>query len=577
MTNYDSVSALKRIAFRNLARHKVKSILTIAAVMVSVWMYIFVDGWVVGMTLDSKRNIVNYEMGAAKLQTKLYFDKKDDLPMYENFGDWQTYAAALDRAGYDAAPRFTFVGTIDSQAGSAPMQFFAVDPQTDAHVLRYGGELESGRNIQAGAFEVILGSLAAEKIKTGIPQRPTKNELEGEILPLFDESEWDFVRSLYERADKPRGGVWAPKEREGEGFERFFLKRNLPKADLARYWDMLADAGRMSVGITTVIDIKAAPETLRKERYVSDIEPLFTQAERALFERAYAYDGLLDAYQLASDDQTLIDEVLRAMVRIEYLGAIRHVYQLITAEVVGVINAPNPKLNGNVAFIPIDMMQDEMGLMLDGRVTELIIREKGASDTRIPGKSESKETILAALTTELAKEGAALPAELDVNTWEAYSQDFIAAAAGDNWSMRIMVGILFILSFLGIANTMLLAILERTKEIGMMRAQGMTDGQLVFTYMMEAAMVGAFGSALGVLLGCLTTIPMVEYGVDFTAMTESMGGNIGYRVNGIFRSAWNVPVIIGSGIAATLVSSVTAFFPTRKALTMTITDSLRFN
>ena len=139
-----------------------------------------------------------------------------------------------------------------------------------------------------------------------------------------------------------------------------------------------------------------------------------------------------------------------------------------------------------------------------------------------------------------------------------------------------MIMILFVLSFMGIANTMLLAILERTKETGMMRALGMTDGQLIFAYMMEAAAVGLFGSLAGILLGCLVNIPMVNRGIDFTSMTESMGGDIGFRVSGIFRSAWNIPVIIGSGIAATILASCMAFFPTRRTLKKPITDSLRF-
>jgi len=39
---------------------------------------------------------------------------------------------------------------------------------------------------------------------------------------------------------------------------------------------------------------------------------------------------------------------------------------------------------------------------------------------------------------------------------------------------------------------------------------------------------------------------------------------------------WNVPVIIGSGIVATLISSLMAYFPVRRALKMPITESLRF-
>ena len=79
------------------------------------------------------------------------------------------------------------------------------------------------------------------------------------------------------------------------------------------------------------------------------------------------------------------------------------------------------------------------------------------------------------------------------------------------------------------------------------------------------------------MIGCLLNIPMVEHGVDFSAMADSMGGDIGYRVNGVFRSAWNPPVIVLTGIVATLLSGVMAFFPTNRALKMPITESLRFD
>jgi ABC-type lipoprotein release transport system permease subunit len=88
--------------------------------------------------------------------------------------------------------------------------------------------------------------------------------------------------------------------------------------------------------------------------------------------------------------------------------------------------------------------------------------------------------------------------------------------------------------------------------------------------------LGFIGSILGIILGCAVNYPMVKYGIDFTAMAESMGGGIGYRTTGLFRSDWNIPVIIGTGIVATLLASFMAFIPTRRALKMPITSSLRF-
>jgi ABC-type antimicrobial peptide transport system permease subunit len=333
----------------------------------------------------------------------------------------------------------------------------------------------------------------------------------------------------------------------------------------------------MDVRLSTVIDIKAAPESVRKEKFDADLAPVFGPEELELFRRAYEFDELTETWRLGSEDEALQARILAAMVRVDYAGAIRHVNQLISTVVVGVVNSPNPKTNNNTAWIPLDVLQDDAGLMLEGRVTELLIRIQGADDAKIPGKAERPEAVRAAVAgTAVAGTADTLPPELDIFPWEAYVQDYLAASRGDNVSYQVIIVILFILSFMGIANTMLLAILERTRETGMMRALGMSDGQLIGVYMMEAGIVGFFGSLIGIVLGCLINIPMVKYGLDFTAMTESMGGDIGYRLTGVFRSAWNIPVIIGSGIAATILASCMAFFPTRWALNMPITESLRF-
>jgi ABC-type lipoprotein release transport system permease subunit len=426
---------LARMALRNLSRHRVKTILTVSAVTVSVAMYIFADCWITGMNLESVRNIVNYEIGAAKLQRREYAENKDELPMYENFDSWRVYAEALTAAGYDSAPRFVFQGTLYTEEGFAPAVINAVDPERDERLLRYTKYIERGRYIRPGAFEIVIGSLLAEKL--------------------------------------------------------------------------LPEDGNRGVNISTVIDIKEG-------------------------------------------------------------GVIRHVNQVISAVIVGVVNSPSPQVN-YTAFIPLDVLRDEAGLMLGGRVTELLIRKQNPDDGAIPGRDESAGVIRAALEKETA-----LPDELDVFPWRFYVEDYIAAASGDNLSTRIMMAILFILALLGIANTILLAILERTKEIGMMRALGMTDGELILLMMFESGIIGLLGSAAGIIIGCIINIPMVKYGLDFSAMVETMNGDIGYRINGAFRSAWNIPTIVYSGIAATALSACMAYLPSRRALKMPVTESLRF-
>ncbi|MDR0707054.1 MAG: FtsX-like permease family protein [Treponema sp.] len=574
---FAGVWELKRMAFRNVARHKVKTIITCLAITISVAVYIWVDSLLAGMSIESRRNIINYEMGAAKLQTKLYFEKKDEMPAYENFTGWESYARRVDEAGYNTAPRYTFSGTLYSQNGSAPVVINAVDPDAEARTLAYTSYIEFGRSIKNGEFGVALGAMTAEKLKIGIPARPTSrylDELIAAAAPNQDDA--DFIRSCYQPMQSKAQFAETQAYAEERAKDRMTLKRDLATADIDRLWSLIDDAGLNDVRISTVIDYKAAPDGIRKDKWDADLWNLLTAREQALVGAAYEFDELTQAYLLIETDPAKLDAALAAMIRVDFSGAVKHVNQVIDAKVVGMVNSPDPYNNYNIGYMPLDVLQDEAGMMLEGHVTELIIRDKDLGAADMTSKKEGKSSIRAALDAGLARQGLALDERLDVFSWMDYAEDYLATEAMEAMETQIIAFLLFFLAFFGISNTMLLAILERTKEIGMMRAMGMTDGQMIFTYMMEAAFLGLIGSLLGIVLGCLITTPMVKYGMDFSAMLEQMEGDMGYRIAGNFRGAWNLPAIIGSGVAATVIASVMAFFPTHRAAKTPITESLRF-
>ena len=572
-----SIWDLKKIAMRNLARHKVKTLLTSLAIMVSVAVYIFLNSWLGGMAIESRRNIVNFEMGAAKLQTKLYFERFDEMPSYETFMSWETYREALSREGFVSAPRFIFSGTLFSHSGSAPILFHGVDPALEAETMRYVPYVDFGRWVQNGNFEINLGTLAAERLRVGIPTRPFRLDLEELIAEAAtNPSDAAFIRSLYDVAPT-FVDFFSPELVHIEGNERMILRRNVPQAELDRYWDLIAATSRNDLRINAVIDIKAVPETIRPHRWEGELIPALRTEDIALVQSAYEYMDFMEAWLLIEEDEVQLGLILDAMVRAGYTGAIRHVNQVMDVVVVGVINSPAPLPNGNTAYIPLDVLQDESGMMLQGAVTELVIRERGAPDSRLPGVSESGEVITAALQRGLAGMGLQqLPDDLAVRTWIEYMDDYLGYEAIQTGAPQVLAFLLFILSFLGISNTILMAILERTKETGMMRAMGMTDRQMIMTYMLEAGFLGFIGSVLGIILGCIINTPMVDPGIDFSAMADILEGGIGFRTTGVFRSMWNIPLIIGTGIGATLIASFMAFFPTRKAVKMAITESLRF-
>ncbi len=568
------LTMLTGMAFRNLGRHRVKTVITVLAVAVSATLYIFMDGWLLGMTLESERNIVAYETGAAKIQTQAYFEKKDDLPMYESFGNWESLAKVLEEAGYDSAPRFVFTGTLHASNGSAPVLCTGVDIEREKRLLRYPDYLDSGRFPAPGAYEIAVGMFTADKLGLAVPRHMDAEKFDGFVETIApDVADASFIRNLYETRE-PANGKKRPFDGDGDVPRRplVYLSSDATREDIDRIWDWMGKAGLLDVRVFTTIDIKALPERIDASRFTEDILPRFPAGDRAFLETVYEADPVLGDYFLVETGTENADKALALLLESDYTGAVRHVNQLISATVTGVVNSPNPKNNANTVYIPLDSLQDNAGLQLGGEITELIIRRAEANDASLPGKFESPETIRAVFD----KSSVPLPENLVVKGWQDYVRDYFSASAADQVFTRIMIFMLFLLSFLGISNTMLMAILERTKEIGMLRALGMTDGQVLFVYALEASFIGMIGGFFGVLIGCLINIPMVTIGIDYSAMTEALSGDIGYRVAAFFRSAWNVPVIIGTFFAATIVSGVMAVLPTRRALRIPVTESLRF-
>jgi len=578
LLNLNGIKELLNIAWRNLARNKVKTILTSLAIIISVAVFIFINSLIGGMHIESRRNIVNYEMGAAKLQTNLYFEKNDEMPSYENFTDWETYREALSREGYTAAPRYVFNGTLYSLSGSAPIKFFSVEPDAEREVLRYVPFVDFGRFVENGNFEIALGTIAAEKLKVGIPTHPLRHELE-ELIQYVTQNPSDaqFIRSLYDLPVLSGINIFNVEDANaGTINERISLKRNVSKTDLDRYWNIIAATDRNNVRINATIDIRETPEMIRADKWEGELFHALRSEDIALVQSAYEYEEFINAYFLIEEDENQKQLVLDAMIRAGFSGAVNHINQAFDVVVVGVINSPAPLPNGNTAFIPLDALQSESGMMLEGAVTELVIREKGVSDDKLPGESESSAAITAALQRGLSSMGKTMPDNLGVYVWQDYMSNYLKFETMQKGLPQIIIGLLFLLSFLGISNAILLAILERTKEIGMMRSMGVTDRQMITIYMLETGFLGLIGSVIGIILGCIINYPFVKYGIDMSIINDFMSDGLGMRTTSIFRSSWNIPLIICSGLVATLIASLVAIIPTRRALKMPITSSLRF-
>jgi putative ABC transport system permease protein len=91
--------------------------------------------------------------------------------------------------------------------------------------------------------------------------------------------------------------------------------------------------------------------------------------------------------------------------------------------------------------------------------------------------------------------------KLDVTTWEDELSFLSWVLTGVRWLTGILVTVLMVIVVIGIMNTLAIAIRERTREIGTLRAIGMQRTKVIWLFLLEAALLGAGGAVAGALAG----------------------------------------------------------------------------
>jgi putative ABC transport system permease protein len=132
--------------------------------------------------------------------------------------------------------------------------------------------------------------------------------------------------------------------------------------------------------------------------------------------------------------------------------------------------------------------------------------------------------------------------------------------------LSLIGSIALAVSSLGIVNTMVMSILERTREIGIMKAIGGSDGDIRRIFLIEASAIGLFGGIAGVALGWL-----VGRAINFGANVyiRQQGGAAGNLFSLPF---WLIGGAIGFSIAVSLVAGS---YPASRAAKLNPIDALR--
>lgn len=220
------------------------------------------------------------------------------------------------------------------------------------------------------------------------------------------------------------------------------------------------------------------------------------------------------------------------------------------AEVFQLFESPVEALEDKLVLVPLKFAQSLYDTTSIDRLTVLL------------DSTEKTEAVRAVLAQELARRGL----QVEVKTWEELSTFYT--------KVKNMFDVIFLFTFLivftivvmSVVNTVSMAIMERTREIGTLRALGMKRRGIMGLFTIESILLGVFGSVLGVALTVLTWS-----GITLLKPTW-VPPQITRRVP---LEVYLVPeYLAGSVLLLVILSFMAAGLPARKAARMEIVNAL---
>ena len=151
---------------------------------------------------------------------------------------------------------------------------------------------------------------------------------------------------------------------------------------------------------------------------------------------------------------------------------------------------------------------------------------------------------------------------LRVESWQESNAQLVSALNAQSVSTTIIRAVVLVVVVLGIASVLVVSVVQKGREIGILRAMGATRGQMQRVFLLQGAVVGALGSLLGIALA----VALVW------AFTTFVRGSDGLP---LFAITVPVPTALRVALIATLCGVLAAVAPARRAAAMDPAQAIR--
>jgi len=242
---------------------------------------------------------------------------------------------------------------------------------------------------------------------------------------------------------------------------------------------------------------------------------------------------------------------LIAQTRVGALGAARF-------RIRGIFHTGVPALDGGLIYLHIKSAQQL--LAFGDRVTMLVLKLRDPSPAKL---NQVKRALLAE----------ADPVELEVLTWPEFMPELVQLLRFDSAGGYVFLLILLLVIAFGVLNTILMAVLERTWEFGVLLSLGTKPRRIFGMILLEALFIALIGAAAGALLGSGVSAYIVKHPLNLSG--SSLESFASWGIKPLLYAKLNLGIVIYPALVVLGLGVLMALYPALRAARFAPVEALR--
>jgi putative ABC transport system permease protein len=264
-------------------------------------------------------------------------------------------------------------------------------------------------------------------------------------------------------------------------------------------------------------------------------------------------ENIVDGRWLAPDDQDsiLIGRGLADAMsvqlgdRVTMVGSDAHKQnRQRTMTVIGIYDIGMPLLEKGTVYISLAEAQSLLDLRDQSTEVQITLNDVG-----------KEASVVAALLPTMPG--------YEVESWDKNYPEIATALTSKNFVMDIFSVIIEVIAGIGVLNLLLMAVFERTREIGLLGAMGLKPRQIATLFILEGAIIGLVGVVAGAAFGIAFNLGFQQVGFDYSSFAST--AEFMALINGKVYPSLGLSKLFGRALTILIITTLAAWIPAREA------------